>query len=379
MRFAATMTEEGIEKISKACEPCRKRKVRCDGKEPCHRCHRRPSECVYRQRARVRKSAHRGGSSGATDVGSASQSRPSLGRSLASEGDKPKAQAEPARSQLYHSVAATHGNDPDSTDSSRLFYGPSSQFAFLQQLHREILSSTSPNQAGDREIQEGGPGLDLFVQRTIFFGTPTRSDATTTAANTPLESALSLEKALEFLSQFKGVFCHVLPLFTAPELDELIPRLYNHGAGAPLSQQKKAIALAVLANGALLTPCTDLAEMLFMKAVQEAMFTHDLVSLSTVQFHILIAEYQTNMGRPNAAYLNLGTACRKAFAMGLHKECDTTLVTPDVLQKRRSTLWCLYFHERFDLLDPLAHGFHSLTQGPLNPDFRHWHSAETAP
>jgi hypothetical protein len=336
--------EDGIVKISKACEPCRKRKVRCDGKEPCHRCHRRPSECLYRQRARVRKSSHRRSVSETTDL-EGPRSRPSLGGELpASGGGKPKAQGEQARNQLYHGVTATHGNEADLTESSRLFYGPSSQFAFLQQLHREILSSTSLNQPGDREVKEG---LELFVQKTIFFGTPSRTEAVRAATDSPLESALPLEKAREFLSLFQSISSHILPLFTAPELDELIPLLYSHGVGVFLSPQKRAVALAVLANGALLSHHTDLAEMLFWKAMRETVFCHDLVNVSTIQISLLLAEYQTNMGRPNAAYLNLGTACRKAYAMGLHKECDSTLVPPDVLQKRRSTLWCLYSHERY--------------------------------
>ncbi|KAI1846645.1 hypothetical protein JX265_009052 [Neoarthrinium moseri] len=339
-----------VEKIPKACEPCRKRKIRCDGAHPCHRCQRKPSECVYRQRTRIRKSTRRNADSDAR------QDRPSPGGGQPgtvapnTHGEKsPLEQTAAARDQLYHSVAATHGNEADSIESSRLFYGPSSQFAFLQQLHREILSSGPHASAGDREVQEGGPGLDLFVQRAIFFGTPSRTPPQL-ASYTSLSSAVSLAQATEFLIQFKSATCKVLPLFTEQELDELLHQLYCDGSETVVSPERRAVGLAILAIGALLTTYTDTAEMLFIKAKQQAVVCDDTVSLLMIQLSILLAEYQTNMGRPNSTYLNLGTASRKALAMGLHRESDVRFVPAEMLQRRRTTLWCLYFHENFQAL-----------------------------
>lgn len=53
----AAAAGRGMEKNPKACEPCRRRKVRCNGQTPCNRCDRKPGDCVYRLRTRIRKSA----------------------------------------------------------------------------------------------------------------------------------------------------------------------------------------------------------------------------------------------------------------------------------------------------------------------------------
>lgn len=79
------------------------------------------------------------------------------------------------------------------------------QFAFLQQVHRGVLSSTGPRGQPDREVQEGGPGLDLFLQRSFFFGTAPRFDATGfhRPASTMFHE-LPLAQAKIFLEKYKA-------------------------------------------------------------------------------------------------------------------------------------------------------------------------------
>ncbi|KAI0167704.1 hypothetical protein BJ166DRAFT_239504 [Pestalotiopsis sp. NC0098] len=342
--------DDVVEKISKACEPCRKKKVRCDGKQPCRRCQRRPADCSYRERARIRKSTRQSLRNAQGDDQSIDEIQ--ADGSIADASDdvsRPKERTEQARAQLYQSVTATPGNEADSVESSRLFYGPSSQFAFLQQLHREILCSGPQQTSGEREVLEGGPGLDLFVQRSIFFGTAQRTRANPLPSHNSLLSSLPVAQAVEFLAGFKAA-SSIVPLYTDQELDDLLHHFYSDASDSPMSPQKRAVTLAILAIGALTTSETDLAELLVIRAKQEAVVCDDMASLSMIQFSILVAVYQINMGRPNSAYLNLGVACRKALAMGLHKESYTTMVPADILQKRRMTLWCLYFHERWQAL-----------------------------
>ncbi|KAF7515638.1 hypothetical protein G7054_g14480 [Neopestalotiopsis clavispora] len=316
--------DDVVEKISKACEPCR-------------------------ERARIRKSTRQSLRNALNEDQSIDELQGEGSIAEASDdAARPKERTEQARAQLYQSVAATHGNEADSVESSRLFYGPSSQFAFLQQVHREILCSGTQQISGEREVAEGGPGLDLFVQRSIFFGTPQRSRANLLPSHASLLSALPVGQAVEFLAGFKAA-SSIVPLYTNQELDDMLHHFYSDGSDSPLSPQKRAITLAILAIGALTTPETDLAELLLIRAKQEAAVCDDMASLSMIQFSILTAIYQINMGRPNSAYINLGVACRKSLAMGLHKESYISLPA-DILQKRRMTLWCLYFHERWQAL-----------------------------
>ncbi|KAF2995181.1 hypothetical protein E8E14_003705 [Neopestalotiopsis sp. 37M] len=62
-----------------------------------------------------------------------------------------------------------------------------------------------------------------------------------------------------------------------------------------------------------------------------------------VTVSVLLSEYQKSMGRMHSAYLALGTACRRAFAMGLHK--DEPSMPEQILEKHRTTVWCLYVQE----------------------------------
>lgn len=360
-----------MEKNPKACEPCRRRKVRCDGKTPCNRCEKKPEDCTYRLRTRIRKSgihraaaakadavaggrkdsgAGRGGVSSSSSVGGLARAPTPLpaatGPALSPPGFSKRVsedagtKSDTAYSNVYQGVAAVHEHG---TENSRLFYGPASQFAFLQQVHRSIISSAPQGQA-DKEVQEGGAGLDLFLQRSFFFGTASRIDTSNILRPaSSLFPEICIDQARIFLHNFDVWSSRLLPFFTRDELDKMLENLYSkdeHVQSRP--SQTKALTLAVLALGALATPQTDIGEMLLTKAKYEAVIFDDTVSLQMIQFSLLVADYQTCMGRPNLVYLSLGTACRKAFALGLHREAANCLTRPEHVQKYRATLWSLY-------------------------------------
>jgi len=187
----------------------------------------------------------------------------------------------------------------------------------------------------------------MFVQRSIFFGTPPTFDATQSQRSFPPTEIVSADRAALFLEKYKTVSSHLFPLFTETELDRMLLDLYPEEGRIASSPQEMALILAVLAIGALSTDATDLAEILYEQAKTIAHAFTEAVTLSMIQFKILLADYQVNMGRPNSAYLHLGDATRRAFAMGLNREAGRTASDETGLQKRRTTMWCLYFHERY--------------------------------
>lgn len=148
------------------------------------------------------------------------------------------------------------------------------------------------------------------------------------------------------MEKFKTVSSHLFPLFTEAELDQMLRDLYPKEGQVASSQQEMALTLAVLAIGALSTDSTDLGEIMYEQAKTIAYAFTEAVTLSMIQLKILLADYQINIGRPNSAYLHLGDATRRAFAMGLNREAGRAASDETVLQKRRSTMWCLYLHER---------------------------------
>jgi hypothetical protein len=239
--------------------------------------------------------------------------------------------------------------------NAQLFYGPSSNFAFLQQVHRGILvrqrSAHQQYHPGERDVQEGSSGLDMFMGRSIFFGTASRipqmGDAAYHLVEGPLETVIPHEQALVFLNTWRATNRGLFPFLDEAELRDMLQGLYGRDpAAGPLPAQTKALILAVLADGALCTTETDLAEVLFARSKQVAALCDDIVTLPMIQWCLIVADYQLNFGRPNAAYLHLGTACRKALSMGLHKESANAVARKENLEKQRITIWSLYFHER---------------------------------
>ncbi|QGI88769.1 hypothetical protein CEK25_003725 [Fusarium fujikuroi] len=233
---------------------------------------------------------------------------------------------------------------PLPTDSSQLFYGPSSYFAFLQQIHRGILPTTDH---GKHEGNKTQSGLDTFMQRSIFFGTPPKISPEAIRSESIQLSTISREMAQDLLQGFKITSHYRLPFYTIEELDSLLQMTYDSRYAQNIPPQTKASFLAILAIGALSTPQTDLAATLFTEARREAVILEDAVTLQTLLLSLLFADYQVNIGRPTSTYMHLGMACRKALALGLHIGALSTRLDSLTLQKHQTTLWSLYFYETY--------------------------------
>ncbi|KAJ5365459.1 fungal-specific transcription factor domain-containing protein [Penicillium concentricum] len=346
--FCGIMNPDGI-KIAKACEPCRRRKIKCDGLEPCRNCPNQPTACIYRRKARVR--LRRSGTQ--TTVNSVNCSSDPIN---ATAGPKTAngaslspyvLEAQHSRAEVYDSVAAAH-HAPQFTDSSQLFYGPSSNFAFLQQVHRAILSHGPYGKGCGSGFEEGGSGLDMFMQRNVFFGVPLRANLGAAQLGDLHDGIIPRHLATVYLDNFKIASLHILPFFTTEDLDILLHSFYSARADITLHPQRRALLLMVLAIGALSTTETQLADTLFLQAKLETTIYEDAVTLPMIQFSLLSADYQLNIGRPNSAYLHVGVACRKTFALGLHTVAGNSLTQrAEHIQERHATLWCLYFYETF--------------------------------
>ena len=249
------------------------------------------------------------------------------------------------------SVVAVH-YAPESTDSSQLFYGSSSNFAFLQQIYRTIISRALPPHVHNGSIEGSAAdesGLDTFMQRKVFFGVPLKVDPVSVTrfdSRSALAGLVSKPTAVSYLDNFKTSSLHILPFITASSLDRFLDVMYSsEAADARMTSPRWATMLIILAIGALSTTQTDVADMLFLAAKREASVYEDSVTLPMIQFSLLMADYQLNMGRPNSAYLHTGNACRKGLAMGLNKVAANSVSYE--AEERNATLWCLYFFDTY--------------------------------
>jgi hypothetical protein len=344
-----------VRRNAKACEPCRLRKIRCEGARPCSHCEARQTECVYREYVRKRKRVTQSSNSTAPSPASPESSH------LPNNGDDQD--AEGTRTHVHQSVSATDTHPL--FGSSQLYYGASSNFAFHQQIHGSILRRSQLGSPLFEQTHEGPAGFEVSLQRNFFFGIESSTNPRTSLAGNGSANEPTLPQALCFLEDFKITTLQILPFFSQSELDILVHSLFDRDLGRSLHPQARVLALAVLANGALGSHNVPAGELLFSKAKIEAINFDDLVNLHMIQFSMLLAEYQKNMGRPNSSFLQLGNASRKAFAMGLHRDLSSSvniLGWDDELERRRSTVWYLCILEWYvthSFFSKLLISFHS--------------------
>ncbi|KAK6212498.1 hypothetical protein LQW54_005272 [Pestalotiopsis sp. IQ-011] len=100
--------------------------------------------------------------------------------------------------------------------------------------------------------------------------------------STPLVDVLPLAEAQTYLEYFKAASYHLLPFYTIPELDQLLHQLYGDEPETPGSLQTKGLILSMIANGALQTSRTALAETLFARAKFQMTLFEDTVTTLVV-------------------------------------------------------------------------------------------------
>ncbi|CVK86442.1 uncharacterized protein FMAN_06286 [Fusarium mangiferae] len=304
--------------IPKACEPCRRRKIKCDGATVCSGCRNKPAMCIYRLKPRNRaRKAHK---SASTEISNSETPEDSH-----TDGVYPDA-----------IIASNTGGEPGIHE--QLVYGPTSTFAFLQTLHNELVHRRA------HTSRTKGQSLDAFTKRTIFFGLPSRVDPLLLPLQQRMEDILPRSTAIGFLQAFEKYSSHGLPFIIIDRTRVSLDNLYNVRVNDTSTSQDKALLLMILAIGALSTSETDTAETLLIHAKREVALFDDVAKLPMVQFCLLMSDYQLNMGRPNAAYLQVCSACTRAMSMGLHGRAEDD-VGGEKLQARSTTLWALYFQQ----------------------------------
>ncbi|EHK19116.1 uncharacterized protein TRIVIDRAFT_133541, partial [Trichoderma virens Gv29-8] len=325
--------------IGKACEACRVRKTRCDGKEPCARCLNRSVSCVYRTRTRNRPRK------------SQTPARATVSSSGASNTDEtpapinvaPESQDRPKDDNSWgfhvHSVAAIT-TSPSSI--IQLHYGPSSNFSMLHSIYRLITGIQTPLTRRE-EVAQVGPGLDLFQNRQLFFGDLADGKSTTISND---YSAMFLDKELcnRVLERYLCTFWHLLPILTKDDFRRRAELLYSSPGLFSFDSPDVVVVMLAMAIGASILEEEALAQFLFQRASQGAEKLDELVNIQAIHIPLLQAQFQLERSRPHSAFLYVGVASRKAVAAGLHRGISIRGQMRDCLQ-RRLTFWSLFIME----------------------------------
>lgn len=268
-------------RISKACEECRLRKLRCSGDDPCQRCSFRNLTCVYRQRARNRPARKAAAAASAASASSVAASEGPRSGPTAAAGSPPAH----SPNMHVHSVAATHRASPSCF--LQLYYGPSSNFSMLHSIYHQMEGTRLGRQA-DQDAEEIGPGLDLFNNRRLFFGDLV--DINKQPGQGDDNSALLLDhaKCKRYLERYLVTYWNVLPALPKDAFRKRLDQLWDPPTIFSFDSPENIVLALAMALGACTLHEESTGELLFQKAKQGAAKLDELVNVHAVQVPIMM-------------------------------------------------------------------------------------------
>ncbi|KAF5566709.1 fungal specific transcription factor [Fusarium phyllophilum] len=221
----------------------------------------------------------------------------------------PDQQLQQTASQLGDSFLDVGASFPDTyrlaenDQQGSVYFGDAANESFFQQI-RQLVARTL--------------GSCPFVEQPIQYHTNHDPSCPVSVSDPP--SKPNPAHAQQLVSWGMQATSHLLGALDESEVQAQIGEwLQQDDNAASLSS---AICYLILANGALTCPENEdaTAEAYYLYA---RYLTHSKSSqgpnLSSILCHNLIAFYQINSGRRDAAYHSIGVACRLACAMGIHK------------------------------------------------------------
>lgn len=257
-------------RISKACEECRAKKIRCDGGDPCRRCTMRAIDCVYRTKARNR--ARKG-------------SPAPVSQENHDEPGRPAEDDHGPRGLQNHSVAATHRASPSML--LQLYYGPSSNFSIMNFIYHQ-LEGTRPGSGQQKEVEEMGPGLDRFNLRRLYFGDLADSAESWRVPNDTAAMLVDRDLASRLLERYLSTFWHLMPIWSKDEYRCQLARLYVPAEMFSSENPDTMIVLLAMALGASMLEEEAVAQFLFQKVKRWSARHDEMVNVQAVQMALLM-------------------------------------------------------------------------------------------
>jgi hypothetical protein len=231
----------------RACNICRARKVKCDGKLPCSRCSDSHIDCIYPGGRRSRS----GGGIRPIAPKSLNGQQPPKTQTNKEPASNTRTYDDPVTNKKQQELRAGIGAFDSNTDAYQ-FYGPSSHFSFVQRLYQRIRRQSNNPLDVSRQVPEG---LRKWgIERQIF----THGDENSSPKNAiPDGSFLPKDLGDAFISAYFMIMHPQSPILIECDVQDTWKVLWSGTSLAPDHSTKfakeKAILHMVLAIGARLT------------------------------------------------------------------------------------------------------------------------------
>ncbi|KAF9771381.1 hypothetical protein IL306_010986 [Fusarium sp. DS 682] len=332
-------------RCANACYTCKRRKERCDGRQPCGRCVTRgvdaecsfvPSSTPTRNTRNVRleymdptlREPSQDHSQGPVSPGASSsievldQAQPQLNSRLRHDLDRGHSDPCAASPQLSQLIQDGHGKF--------VFIGDAANLSFLQIIRRLVRDSVGPCAFTEDALQhlmvEVKPSSTSNWIIDIMGDRPARPE---------------VEMARYLLSWYLRSTSCVLNLFEEGELGQSLTSWYQTSPDEPEDKVSAAVFFLIFAIGAQTCPENrdQEAEQYFNygRFLTTSSLMDD-ISISSVQSNVLITMYLLSASRRNAAFMYLGSAVRAAYALGIQRhDINKNFKQSDYLLRER--LW----------------------------------------
>ena len=327
----------------KACANCRRRKERCDRRQPCGRCvyRRVASGCLFPHSSSSHSSSSPPGP-GRKD-GRASITTTTSQVTVADVINQGQVYIPPLELEVSgdNNASMTTGDTASPVVSkhhlSRLlrdprgkymFIGDSANLSFLQGIRKLVQDSI-----GECHLTKDP------LRHQMVEAAPDRQPTWFKVNSTHPSPTLTLDEARHLISRYFLATNGILDLFDEEDLLKDLPNWLEKERDS--ENVLHAVYYLIFAVGAQSSSedKDELAETCFSYGRYFTFVTlSEEPSLCTVQVYALITMYLLNASRRNAAFMNLGTAVRAAYALGLHRK-EIAALFPSAEFKTRERLW----------------------------------------
>ncbi|CAG8981788.1 hypothetical protein HYALB_00004731 [Hymenoscyphus albidus] len=341
-------------RVTRACDECRRKKIKCDGKQPCTHCTVYSYDCSYDQPSNRRrnpapqyiesleKRLQKAEVLLRTFLPDVDLDDPNIDAIIADrQGQASDAKISQSRAagaeqdaQLSSMIALTGQLDLDE-EGRWDFHGGSSGTVFHASLRAQF---------GDLLGNDEKPGTPFLPRRPRENPLGITNPSASVAMDLP-----SKETALALCANSLNYACTLLRFVHQPTFYEIVDRIYD--SSSPIISNELALLYVVIGLGSIFdTDKLSHADVEYKEGLNRGLIyfqkgrgmvditdCRDIVSLQTILFMILFLQSSSNL---STCYSYIGIALRSALRMGLHRNLTHShKFNPIEREVRRRLFW----------------------------------------
>jgi hypothetical protein len=193
-----------------------------------------------------------------------------------------------------YSVAATHVASPSCV--IQLYYGPHSNFSLMQLMYRQLVDGLGATESNNNasssrrdEVEEVGPGLDLFSFRRLFFGDLAgNQDASLSGTGSNSLFFMHPSTASKYLERFLSTIYYFTPWKSKERYRQMLNGLYQTNNDMSADSPQTTLLILMLALGAAELKDHEMSDFLYKKAKANSVAFDEIVNVQTIQVPILM-------------------------------------------------------------------------------------------